>query len=670
MKAWPWRDPDGLLLKVTQRFPKPDGGKDIIPYTLWEIYENKYEWRPTDLPEPRPLYGLDRLARRPDAPVILCEGEKACDAAEKLFPDHVAVSSGSCNSCKKADWTPLQGRTVIAWPDHDDDGLVYVQAVQALTMNIVTSFATVQVPHEFLEKWDLADPLPEGWAIDRLRSLLEPGPTVSEGESTQSVVGRLAELSVLEYDQIRNAEADRLGVRVGTLDEAVGDERRRREEGSAMRTMFPVVEPWPNPVDAAVLLDEITATVKQFIVCDPEVATAVSLWAAFTWVIDHVQVAPIAQITAPEKRCGKTQLLDLIHRISRRPLMASNISPAAVYRVIEAHCPTLCIDEADSFLKDNEPLRGVIDSGHTRQAAFVVRTTGDDHEPCQFSTWGAKAISGIGHLSATLMDRSIVLSLRRKLPDEQVRRLRHAEMDLFPTLAAKLARFAEDAGSTIGRARPDLPDALHDRAQDNWEPLLAIADYAGGEWPSRARACALKLSDKNEAHSRSTELLADIQAAFESTGRDQAQDRVISTADLIHTLTEDDTKPWATFLRGNAINPRQLADRLKEFGISSMSIKTPGGVTQRGYRLSHFQDTFNRYLPSPEHFQKNDLSAATFSQLSSNHAVLQVAAEVAAEVAVAAPSATCYLSATSKPAPMLSVAAVAAKEEGVVEEVF
>lgn len=91
----------------------------------------------------------------------------------------------------------------------------------------------------------------------------------------------------------------------------------------------------------------------------------------------------------------------------------------------------------------------------------------------------------------TLMDRAILLTLRRKLRDKKVERLRHAEKGLFDELASKLARFAEDSGATLGMARPSLPDALNDRAQDNWEPLLAIADMAGGNWHKTAREAAL-----------------------------------------------------------------------------------------------------------------------------------------------------------------------------------
>jgi putative DNA primase/helicase len=251
--------------------------------------------------------------------------------------------------------------------------------------------------------------------------------------------------------------------------------------------MFQTVEPWPEEINADQLLHEIHKTMRRFIVCSNETAITATLWIAFTWFIDQVQVAPLAVITAPEKRCGKSQLLNLFSLLCYRALVASNIAPAAVYRIIEAHAPTLLIDEADSFMRDNEELRGVINSGHTRQSAYVIRCVGDDHEPRQFSTWGAKALSGIGHLPETIMDRAVILELRRKLPSESVTRLRHADPEVFKRLASKLARFAADSAHAIKCARPALPDELNDRAQDNWEPLLAIADCAGGDWPRLGR---------------------------------------------------------------------------------------------------------------------------------------------------------------------------------------
>jgi len=128
-----------------------------------------------------------------------------------------------------------------------------------------------------------------------------------------------------------------------------------------------------------------------------------------------------------------------------------------VFRVIEAQSPTPLIDEADTFFRTHEELRGIINSGHTKRNAYVVRTVGDDHEPKSFSPWGAKAMAGIGKMADTVMDRAIILSLRRKLPNLKVERLRYVEPGLLESLARMLARFGEDHGATIGRARPSLP---------------------------------------------------------------------------------------------------------------------------------------------------------------------------------------------------------------------
>jgi putative DNA primase/helicase len=484
-------------------------------------------------------------------------------------------------------------------------------------------------------------------------------------EDIFGAVKRLAALRPLEYEKVRAAEAKRLGVRAGALDKAVSGTRTERQQGAGKAAMFPEVEPWPDPVDLAALLDEIRDTIRRFIICDSSTAIAATLWAAFTWCINHVQVAPLLVITAPEMKCGKSQLLDVVGRLSCHPLVASNISAPAVFRVIEAHCPTLLIDEADSFMKDNEELRGVLNSGHTRQSAYVIRTVGDDHEPRQFSTWGAKAISGIGHLAGTLMDRAIVLPLRRKLSTEKCSRLRHTDPGTFTRLASMLARFAEDAGPSIGQARPNLPEELNDRAQDNWEPLLAIADLAGGEWPTLSRAAALNLSgSEHEPVSTATELLSDIQEIFTIKKVEQ-----IATAELLTALIADDLKPWGSYSYGKPITPRQLSKRLNEFGIGSRNIKfhDSGNVVLKGYQLDQFKDVFERYL-APSTLSNSPLPA-TFDPESSCGAVLHGSGLVAVADSsatdprqVADENAARYQSATPKPAPLLAVAVVADSE--------
>lgn len=412
-------------------------------------------------------------------------------------------------------------------------------------------------------------------------------------ETLHQTVARLAALSPLEYEQVRKSEAERLGIsRVSILDEEVEKLRGVDSKGKDKKELYPVVTPWSSPVNGAALLDDILATVKCFIVCSDETAVAATLWIAFTWFVDHAQIAPLAIITAPEKRCGKTQMLSIIGKLSRRPLVASNISPSAIFRVVERDAPTLLIDEADTFLRDNEEARGILNSGHTRTSAYTIRNVGDDHEPTTFCTWGAKVLCGIGTLPDTLMDRAVVLELRRKLPHETVERLRHANPALFDRLASMLARYAEDNGLSIATSRPVLPDVLNDRAQDNWETLLAIADRAGDGWSDRARRVAIALSGgEQDIVPLSTELLADIREVFGLRER-------LSTKELLEELTADDLKHWATYNRGKPMTPRQLAKRLEGYGIKPDTLSF-SGIKAKGYKREWFADTFTRYLSCP-----------------------------------------------------------------------
>ena len=568
-------------------------------------------------PAPRPLYGLDRLGANPDALVIVCEGEKSVEAAAQIFPDSVAVTSpNGSQAVAKAAWGPSAGRLVIIWPDNDEEGTELRQRGRG---NLDCAGLRSQRdrrsctggdrpggnrgPDRKLDGWDAADALVEWTDVEALRGVAlglakpytevaaaEAKPTADEAAIERRVV-ELSGLTEIKYGLARASAAKELGIPVGLLDKLV-KQARRAPGDTADGVVFADVEPCDAETDPAALLNEICGTIRRFVVCEPEVGVAVALWIVFTWLIDRVGVAPLLVITAPEKRCGKSQLLSLVGFLSSRPLPASNISSAAVFRVVEAHSPTLLLDEADTFMKENEELRGIVNSGHTRQSAFVIRTVGDEHEPKRFSTWGAKAIAGIGRLPETTLDRAVVVELKRKLPSEKTDRLRHADRGQFERLCRMLARFAADNGAAIEAARPDLPEALNDRAQDNWEPLLAIADRAVGRWPAMARSAALKLSGAaQEATSSSEELLSDVRAVFDATG-----DEKISTADLLRALIGKEESPWAAYHAGKPMTARNLAKRLGEYSIKSTNVRF-GHEVQKGFHRSQFADAFARYLP-------------------------------------------------------------------------
>ncbi len=278
-----------------------------------------------------------------------------------------------------------------------------------------------------------------------------------------------------------------------------------------------------------------------------------------------------------------------------KPILASNISAAALFRTIELWKPTIIIDEADTFIRDSDELRGIINSGHTRPTAYVIRTTGDDHTPKRFSTWGAKAIAIIGSLPDTLHDRSIVIQLRRKLVHEKTEKLRHANPNLFKNLQRKLLRFSNDHAESIKNSRPNFPESIgiSDRALDNWEPHLAIAKLAGPTWTEMVHQAATSLSETDkETLPIGAELLKDIEKAF--------QDRSIlkiHTVDLINYLCEDEESPWSGYnFRGQdkKITPRQLSKLLSPYQIVTKNIEI-GGVQKKGFEKLQFEEAWERY---------------------------------------------------------------------------
>ncbi len=424
-------------------------------------------------------------------------------------------------------------------------------------------------------------------------------------QEDDEVIARLATMKPMDYDRVRTEQAKALGVQVKTLDGMV---KAARNEENGLMLPFLEVEPHPEPIDPAQLLNDISNIICRFIVMDIEQADAAALWVAFTWFIDAAEVAPLAIINAPEKACGKSQFLDLLGRMVARPLSAANSSTAFMFRAVEMWTPTILIDEADTFIRENDEIKGLINAGYTRANAFVGRVVGDNHEPKLFKVWGAKALAGISlekHLPDATMSRAIVFNLRRKLPHESVARLRHAESDLFKNYSSKLARFADDYSQQIRLSHPALPDELGDRAQDNWEPLLAIAECAGPDWVLRATTAALKLSSTGEASvSIGNELLADIQYVFECKHVEK-----ISTADLIEALMKDEENSWATYNRGKPLTPRQLAKQLSGYGIKSKTVRLGPKNTPKGFDKAQFEDSFARYLLSPTKLpqQRNEL---------------------------------------------------------------
>ncbi len=389
-------------------------------------------------------------------------------------------------------------------------------------------------------------------------------------------------------------------------DELTGAE----EEMKAHKVTLSDVEPWDDPVDGASLIRTIQGVIERFLVLPEGASYTTSLWILHTYCIDAATISPILHISSPQPRCGKSTLMLILFALCRRALLASNITQAAVYRAIEKWRPSLLVDEVDTFLKHNEELRGILNSGHTRWTANVVRCDVNTNEPELFLTWGPKALSGIGSISDTLRDRSIPIEMRRRLKDETVEKFRLDRMWQFEDLKRQCLRWAIDHESAIQSADPSLPEFLDDRAADNWRTLCAIAEVAGEDYLERVHA-AIRLLNKEggeEEESASVMLLRDLKNAFDtcSSGR-------MPSSNFLCILHEMEDRPWTEWGRQRKpISMPQVARLLKLFGIRPKILRDNGDVL-RGYMIEDCQDAFSRYL-SPAH-----LSQTVTPLQSSNH---------------------------------------------------
>ena len=406
-------------------------------------------------------------------------------------------------------------------------------------------------------------------------------------------ISRLARLGRLVYERDRKDAARGLGMRASILDRLVEGERAKFngdcKQGRALN--LPEPKPWPDTVNGADLLGELSKNIRRHIVMSDHATDMMALWVVHTYLLDGFAISPRLAVTSPEKGCGKTTALDLLSQLVWRPLSTANASAAAIFRVVEMMRPTLLIDEADTFLMEREDLRGVLNSGH-RRGGSVIRTVGDEFEPRSFSTYSACAIAMIGKLPATLADRAVPIELRRRRSDEPIEPFRLDRAEHLDQLARKTARWAGDNANAVRGADPDMPAGVFNRAADNWRPLLVIADAAGGEWPARARRAVQHTGGAPSGDELSSRvlLLSDIRAIFVEREAER-----LTSADLVEALVAIEGRPWAEWKAGKPITANGLARLLTPFKIAPETIRA-GDRTPKGYQRAHFEDTFSRYL--------------------------------------------------------------------------
>ena len=364
--------------------------------------------------------------------------------------------------------------------------------------------------------------------------------------------------------------------------------------------------------DGAALLDELHRAFSHFVVFPtPEAADGVVLWTAATHAQAAWQHATRLHLTSPVKRCGKSRLLDLISATCYQPVITVNISPAALVRVIGDDPPTLLLDEIDTVFgkkasDSHEDLRGILNAGHQRNRPYLRCVgVGASQTVEAFPSFAMAALAGIGDLPDTIEDRSVIIRLRRRAAGEMVApfRLRKDTPPLLE-LGGRIGAWAGGNASVLAGAEPALP--VEDRAADCWEPLAAIADLAGGDWPTRARKAAFALTEESEkaaaGASMALRLLADLRTLFTVWAADGTQlvrdgqpqfYTALFTGSILSGLWMIPEAPWASYY-GRQFSDRDLASLLGQFGVESRTVRI-GDEHRKGYRCDDLWDAWTRY---------------------------------------------------------------------------
>ena len=364
-------------------------------------------------------------------------------------------------------------------------------------------------------------------------------------------------------------------------------------------------EPWPETVDGAALLGEVSDFMRRYVALPDKLADTVTLWIVVTWIHDRLDVSPFLNVTSATPRCGKSLLVnDVVGELVRRPLpIGSRVSSAYLFRLIELHAPTLLLDEIDTYLRDEPELRGDLNSSQRRSGAYAGRLVpvGDgEFEPRRFSTWCPKVFSGIGGMPDTVLDRSIVVTIKRRPPNVALEGWRDRDKAGVEAMRRKLAQWISDSEADIVARLPavDFPSGLHDRARDAWEALLAIANEAGGQWAGpegRALAACRYVAAQSASEETGARemLLADLRTIFEAEGWPAA----IGSKAILSKLVAMEGRRWGEWSREKPLSAHGLSKLLKPFGVQSRQTRLLDGSNLKGFRLDDLRSVWTAYLP-------------------------------------------------------------------------
>jgi hypothetical protein len=404
-------------------------------------------------------------------------------------------------------------------------------------------------------------------------------------------------------------EASLLLVQLAAVAAAAASQPKRKDNTDA--DPYSAVEGWLTPVNGAHLLNALVTTLRRYVAMPAEAAHAVALWIVHTYAPDVADFTPYMLAMSPVRECGKTTLIDVCEPLVFRPRRSDGMSAAALYRTIDSVRPTIFLDELDARLAGDggENLRGVLNSGFSPRGRTTI-CVGDQHEAKDFRTYCPKMLAGIGRPWDTVLSRSIPIRLARATPRERatLAKVQGATIgDELTPLRAQCARWINDVRDDLAARRlPTVPAMLSARQADIWRPLFAIADVAGGRWPSRARAASEALHGVvDDEGDFGLVMLADLRTLFAEREADK-----LRSADVVAYLVAREDRPWPEMPGGRALSATGLAKLLRRFNVRPVNVRDSEGVA-KGYKLAELTPVFARYLPNESDARPTPDSPAT-----------------------------------------------------------
>jgi hypothetical protein len=354
------------------------------------------------------------------------------------------------------------------------------------------------------------------------------------------------------------------------------------------------------PKVTGALLETCRAWIRRYIIASEEQAVIMAVWLLHTYAFDAAETTPYIHITAPERACGKSRLMETLEALAAAPIRSGGMTAAALVRCIDAKSPTIFLDEMDAQLGGDkeyaEAIRGILNEGFRKGGKFY-KCDGKSHQLREFNAYCPKCFAGIGQLPDTVASRSIVIEMRRKRPGEIVEPFRQrAVKDAASPIKTELE--AWQARGVSGQLRAILPAplaCLSDRQNDIAEPLLCIAQLAGDGWLQRLTEAlqAVFKAASVEDGSIGVTLLSDIRAVFDERNTDRVSSKVMAEC-----LYEIEGRPWADWNHGKGITANNLARQLKKYRIGSEKIRIASETVQ-GYRRGDFEDAWAQFCPIP-----------------------------------------------------------------------